>query len=87
MTDVLKPLYAVAALLGVYVLRPLYQLLVDTSTFYSRILTALEKLNNELTTMVPLRMFSKHQVFTFVNGYTFKKSWPSVNLLDNLTQI
>ena len=33
--DVLKPVYSAAALLGVHVLRPFYQLLIDPSTTYS----------------------------------------------------
>ena len=33
-TDVLKPVYSAAALLGVHVLRLFYQLLIDASTTY-----------------------------------------------------
>ena len=75
MIDVFKPLYAAAALLGEHVLELFHQLLIDASTTYSTLITACPKLHDELTTIDQLRIFSKHQVFTFVNNHTFKKSF------------
>jgi len=87
MTDILKPLYAATALLGVHVLRPFYQLLIDLDTTYTSLLTVFPKLYEELSTMEPDELFSKQQVFTFANAKMFEKSLPKPYLLDNLMEV
>ena len=86
MTEVLKPLYAATALLGVHIMRPFQQLIIDVDTTYDTLLSAFPKLHTELTEMDPNLLFTSEQVFKFLPNKMFKQGLPREHLLKNLIE-
>ena len=87
MVDVLKPLYAAVALLGIHITRPFHSLLLHEDTNYDTLLTAFPKLYDELSGPIasdPSCMLTKSKVFTFVSDDIFKMSQPKDILVNNM---
>ena len=82
MAEVLKPLYAAAALLGIHITRPFHHLLIDVDTNYNTLLSTFPKLYDELTGTDPELMITSEQVFRFVEPSMYKFSLPVDHLLN-----
>ena len=82
--EVLKPIYAVLALLGVHILKPYHYLLMDQTTKYSTLLHAFPCLYHELKEVPPSSMMKYAQCFNFVSEAIFKKALPNKAILDEL---
>ena len=84
MSEVLKPLYAATALLGIHIMRPFQRLIIDVDTSYDTLLSAFPKLHAEFTEVDPNILLTSEQVFQFIPNKMFKEALPSENLLTNL---
>ena len=81
--EVLKPIYAAPALLGVHILKPYHYLLMDQNTKYSTLLHAFPCLYRELKEVPPSSMMKNAQCFNFVSEAIFKKRYQIKQFLMN----
>ena len=82
--EILKPIFASIALLGVHITRPFHTLLMDADTNYTTLLQSFSTLYNDLTTISPKHYLNCEKVCNFVCPDLFKQSLPSQTLLDSL---
>ena len=82
--EVLKPIYAALALLGVHILKPYQYLLMDQNTKYFTLLHAFSCLYRELKDVPPSSMMKNAQCFNFASETIFNKALPDKAILDEL---
>ena len=85
--EVLKPIYAAIALLGIHILKPYYFLLMDPHTNYSTLLKVFPQLYQELLTVAPSAMLMREQCSHFVNNELFIKALPENDILEELLNV
>ena len=85
--EVLKPIYAAISLVGIHILKPFHQLILDTDTKYRTLLSAFPELFRELTSIAPIDMLTSTQVFHFASREHFKLGLPSADLCKNVIDI
>ena len=82
--EVLKPIFASIALLGIHVTRPFHTLLMDADTNYTILKQSFATLYDNLTTIPPKNYLKCEKVCNFVSPELFKQSLPSLCLLESL---
>lgn len=82
--EVLKPIYAAISLVGIHILKPFHQLIMDKDTTYSTLLCSFPKLHEELLSIEPADMITLNQVFCFTSNEHLKDSLPKPELTSNL---
>ena len=70
--EILKPIYATVAILGVHVTWPYENLLKSESTKYSTLLQSFSSLYNDLLTFNASELLTLNKVFNFVSDEVFK---------------
>ena len=85
--EVLKPIYAGVALIGVHITRPFHHIILDPETNYTTLLDVFKQLHLQLTTIKPEFLITKEHVLKFSTGDQFKKSLPKECLLKNILNI
>ena len=83
--EVLKPIYAAIALLGIHILKPYHSLLMNPETNYSTLLNVFPQLYEELSTIHGSQLLKTDQVFSFVSHETFRNSLPDDDLLQTIS--
>ena len=82
--EILKPIYASLALLGIHILKPYHYLLMDPDTNYSTLIKAFPSLYKELKEISPSSMLTADQCFKFVPKELFNKAKQDKAMLDEL---
>ena len=82
--EILKPTYAAPGLLGIHVLNPYHNLMIDKKTIYSTLIKGFPSIYNELTSVSASAMLSFEQCFHFVLHEIFKILLPDKFILDEL---
>ena len=85
--EVLKPIYAAIAHLGIHIWKPYYFLLMDPDTNYSTLLKVFPHLYQELLAVAPSTMLMKEQCFHFVNNELIIKALPENDILEELLNV
>ena len=85
--EVLKPIYAAVALIGVHVTRPFHDIILDPKTNYTTLLDIFKQLYNQLDTTKPDILITKSHVLKFSTSDQFEKSLPKECLLDKVIEI
>ena len=84
--QVLKPIYAAVALIGIHVTRPFHHLIMDLDTNYSLLLISFRQLHKELTSIKAKDLITKEHTFKFVSEEMFEKSLPIDCLVGKLLE-
>ena len=84
--EVLKPIYAAISLVGLHILKPFHNLILDKNTKYSTLLNSFPKLYEELIS-TSKDMLTLNQVFKFSKPEHFKNALPNSELSQNLINI
>ena len=91
--EILKPIYAALGLLGIHVLNPYHNLMMDKKTIYSTLIKRFPSIYNELLILSLLSIITSvsasailpfEQCFHFVPHENFKKLLPDKFILDEL---
>ena len=82
--EILRPIFATIALLGIHITRPFQHLVIDKDTNYSTLLSAFSKLYKNLSEIPAENYITLNHVATFVSEEMFEKSLPDKTLLDSL---
>ena len=83
--EILRPILATIALLGVHITRPFQALLLDKDTNYSSLLKAFKELHENLG-LSPELFLCTYRVATFVEKEMFESSLPKTCLLESLRE-
>ena len=78
--EVLKPIYAAIAIVGVHILKPFHHLILDKSSKYSTLLKSFPKLYEELISISPDQMLTLEHTFKFATQDQFKNALPNEDL-------
>ena len=65
--EVLKPIYAAVALIGVHITRPFHCMILDPETNYTSLLHVFKQLHLQLTTIKPEILINKDHVLKVFN--------------------
>ena len=83
--EVLNPIAAAIALLGIHTLKPYHSLLMNSDTNYSTLLNAFPQLYEELSSTIHgSQLLKTDQLFSFVSNETLKNSLPGDDLLQTI---
>ena len=82
--ELLKPIYAAIALMGLHITKPFHSLLVDKKTTYSTLLESFKLLYHDLTNIPASQYLTITKVVTFVSDDVFKCNEPDNCLLECL---
>ena len=82
--EVLKPIYIENPLVGLHILKPFHNLILDKDTTYSTLLSSFPKLYEELDSTSPKDMLKLNQLFKFSKPEHFKNALPNSELFQNL---
>ena len=84
--EVLKPIYAAISLVGLHILKPFHNLILDKNTKYSTLLNSFPKLYEELIS-TSKDMLTLNQVFKFSKPEHFKNALPNSELFQNIINV
>ena len=85
--EILKPIYVAISLVGVHILKPFYNLVMDKETTYSILMTSFPKLHEELLSIPPTDMMTLNQVFYFATPEHFAAAMPKAELSFHLLSV
>lgn len=85
--EVLKPIFAAIALIGIHITKPFERLLMDQNTDYSTLLEVFPKLYVDLTELKPERLLLLTRQASFIDVETFEAVLPKPALLDTLPPV
>ena len=82
--EVLKPIYVAICIVGIHILKPFHNMIVDKNTNYTTLLQSFPKLYEELCSIAPHQMLTADQIFFFVSADQYQKALPHPDLLKNV---
>ena len=85
--EVLKPIYAAVALIGLHLTRPFHVMITDSETNYTTLLDVFKQLYIELDTVEPENLITKEHVLKFSTNAQFKTSLPKECLVDKVIEV
>ncbi|CAL4248580.1 unnamed protein product [Meganyctiphanes norvegica] len=84
--EVLKPIYAGVAIIGIHITRPFHHIILDPETNYSTLLDVFKQLYLHLTTIKPEFLITKEHVLNFSTRDQYEKSLPKECLVETIIE-
>ena len=85
--EVFVPIYAAISIVGIHILKPFHQLLLDKNTKYTNLLASFPQLYEELTSVSPWNILTINKVFFFANSTHFKDGLPNPDLSNHVMEV